>query len=278
MKRLIHRVLAFMLDLFIINLLLFAISNISFINTNKKEISYVTTTFREAQKQYNELSGKIDKILTDKYIDLGEGLDLKTNYSYYYQFLYYIPLNEELNDEQIESVRNTINNSYKEAIYEYNYYVSKYSIKVNIIGIVLSILYFGVFEWYKKGKTIGKMVMRVKTVPNNPDSKNIPLYKYLIKAVLVSGVLFTTANIIITLISHGTNEGPFGLEWYNQAYAHVYNVQYIYNTLFMLLIFIRRDERSIHDVLLGIKVILHDKKGKEIESSIFNEEVSNKTN
>ena len=170
MKRLIHRVLAFMLDLFIINLLLFAISNISFINTNKKEISYVTTTFREAQKQYNELSGKIDKILTDKYIDLGEGLDLKTNYSYYYQFLYYIPLNEELNDEQIESVRNTINNSYKEAIYEYNYYVSKYSIKVNIIGIVLSILYFGVFEWYKKGKTIGKMVMRVKTVPNNPDS------------------------------------------------------------------------------------------------------------
>jgi uncharacterized RDD family membrane protein YckC len=278
MKRLIHRVLAFMLDLFIINLLLFAISNISFINTNKKEISYVTTTFREAQKQYNELSGKIDKILTDKYIDLGEGLDLKTNYSYYYQFLYYIPLNEELNDEQIESVRNTINNSYKEAIYEYNYYVSKYSIKVNIIGIVLSILYFGVFEWYKKGKTIGKMVMRVKTVPNNPDSKNIPLYKYLIKAVLVSGVLFTTANIIITLISHGTNEGPFGLEWYNQAYVHVYNVQYIYNTLFMLLIFIRRDERSIHDVLLGIKVILHDKKGKEIESSIFNEEVSNKTN
>lgn len=278
MKRLIHRVLAFMLDLFIINLLLFAISNISFINTNKKEISYVTTTFREAQKQYNELSGKIDKILTDKYIDLGEGLDLKTNYSYYYQFLYYIPLNEELNDEQIESVRNTINNSYKEAIYEYNYYVSKYSIKVNIIGIVLSILYFGVFEWYKKGKTIGKMVMRVKTVPNNPDTKNIPLYKYLIKAVLVSGVLFTTANIIITLISHGTNEGPFGLEWYNQAYAHVYNVQYIYNTLFMLLIFIRRDERSIHDVLLGIKVILHDKKGKEIESSIFNEEVSNKTN
>jgi uncharacterized RDD family membrane protein YckC len=278
MKRLIHRVLAFMLDLFIINLLLFAISNISFINTNKKEISYVTTTFREAQKQYNELSGKIDKILTDKYIDLGEGLDLKTNYSYYYQFLYYIPLNEELNDEQIESVRNTINNSYKEAIYEYNYYVSKYSIKVNIIGIVLSILYFGVFEWYKKGKTIGKMVMRVKTVPNNPDTKNIPLYKYLIKAVLVSGVLFTTANIIITLISHGTNEGPFGLEWYNQAYVHVYNVQYIYNTLFMLLIFIRRDERSIHDVLLGIKVILHDKKGKEIESSIFNEEVSNKTN
>jgi uncharacterized RDD family membrane protein YckC len=278
MKRLIHRVLAFMLDLFIINLLLFAISNISFINTNKKEISYVTTTFREAQKQYNELSGKIDKMLTDKYIDLGEGLDLKTNYSYYYQFLYYIPLNEELNDEQIESVRNTINNSYKEAIYEYNYYVSKYSIKVNIIGIVLSILYFGVFEWYKKGKTIGKMVMRVKTVPNNPDTKNIPLYKYLIKAILVSGVLFTTANIIITLISHGTNEGPFGLEWYNQAYAHVYNVQYIYNTLFMLLIFIRRDERSIHDVLLGIKVILHDKKGKEIESSIFNEEVSNKTN
>jgi hypothetical protein len=122
------------------------------------------------------------------------------------------------------------------------------------------------------------MVMRVKTVPNNPDTKNIPLYKYLIKAILVSGVLFTTANIIITLISHGTNEGTFGLEWYNQAYAHVYNVQYIYNTLFMLLIFIRRDERSIHDVLLGIKVILHDKKGKEIESSIFNEEVSNKTN
>ena len=278
MKRLIFRILAFIFDLFLINIVLFAVSNISLINHHKDEMAMNSKAITEISRQYNELSGKLDKMLYDKYIDLSEAIEIKDQYDYFEQSIYDIPINSELSDEDINRFKSNLFEDYKEYVYSYNYEVNKTEIVINIIGVVISILYFGVFEWFKKGKTIGKMIFRLKTVDNTDAKKSIPLWKYLIKAVLISGVVFTISNIIITLISTGTNEGSFGLEWYNTFYKRIYDVQYVYNTLFMLFIFIRRDERSIHDILLNIRVLLHDKEGKEVTSRIFNEEVNNKAN
>ena len=278
MKRLIFRILAFIFDLFLINIVLFAVSNISLINHHKDEMAMNSKAINEISRQYNELSGKLDKMLYDKYIDLSEAIEIKDQYDYFEQSIYDIPINSELSDEDINRFKSNLFEDYKEYVYSYNYEVNKTEIVINIIGVVISILYFGVFEWFKKGKTIGKMIFRLKTVDNTDAKKGIPLWKYLIKALLISGVVFTISNIIITLISTGTNEGSFGLEWYNTFYKRIYDVQYVYNTLFMLFIFIRRDERSIHDILLNIRVLLHDKEGKEVTSRIFNEEVNNKAN
>ncbi len=278
MKRLIFRILAFIFDLFLINIVLFAVSNISLINHHKDEMAMNSKAINEISRQYNELSGKLDKMLYDKYIDLSEAIEIKDQYDYFEQSIYDIPINSELSDEDINRFKSNLFEDYKEYVYSYNYKVNKTEIVINIIGVVISILYFGVFEWFKKGKTIGKMIFRLKTVDNTDAKKSIPLWKYLIKALLISGVVFTISNIIITLISTGTNEGSFGLEWYNTFYKRIYDVQYVYNTLFMLFIFIRRDERSIHDILLNIRVLLHDKEGKEVTSRIFNEEVNNKAN
>lgn len=278
MKRLIFRVVAFVIDLFILNIILFAISNISFINHNKELIQDTVFDFNNVRTQYNELSPKLDNILYDNHIDMTEGLEFKSNYPYFYNEIYYIPINEELTEEQVNDVKYRVENGYKQAIYQYNYNISRYDMTINIIGVVISILYFGVLEWYMKGKTIGKKLLRLKTVDNSNNKASIPLWKYLVKAVLVSGVIFTTADIILSLLSCGTNECSRSLEWFNNSYSLVYNIQYVYNTLFMLFIFIRSDERSIHDVLLNIRVALFDKNGKEVDSRIFNENAINKAN
>ena len=278
MKRLIFRVVAFVIDLFILNIILFAISNISFINHNKELIQDTVFDFNNVRTQYNELSPKLDNILYDNHIDMTEGLEFKSNYPYFYNEIYYIPINEELTEEQVNDVKYRVENGYKQAIYQYNYNISRYDMTINIIGVVISILYFGVLEWYMKGKTIGKKLLRLKTVDNSNNKASIPLWKYLVKAVLVSGVIFTTADIILSLLSCGTNECSRSLEWFNNSYSLVYNIQYVYNTLFMLFIFIRSDERSVHDVLLNIRVALFDKNGKEVDSRIFNENAINKAN
>ena len=278
MKKLIFRVIAFVIYLFILNIILFAISNISFINHNKELIQDTVFDFNNVRTQYNELSPKLENILYDNHIDMTEGLEFKSNYPYFYNEIYYIPINEELTEEQVNDVKYRVENGYKQAIYQYNYNISRYDMTINIIGVVISILYFGVLEWYMKGKTIGKKLLRLKTVDNSNNKASIPLWKYLVKAVLVSGVIFTTADIILSLLSCGTNECSRSLEWFNNSYSLVYNIQYVYNTLFMLFIFIRSDERSVHDVLLNIRVALFDKNGKEVDSRIFNENAINKAN
>ncbi|MCR5223685.1 MAG: RDD family protein [Bacilli bacterium] len=274
MKRLLYRLFAYGIDLLIINIVLIAISNISFINTNIGELQSTTTIYTEVSKEYKGLINRIDPILYDKYIDLSEATELKGEYQFFYQDLLDMPINSELTDEQIGEIKLRINNTMNTSISAYSYDISRLTLKINIIAIIIGILYFGVFEWYMHGKTIGKMIFRLKTVDNTSLKKKIPLWKYLVKSLLVSGVIFTLANIIITLICNG-GDGSFGIYWFNSGYNLINDIQYIYNVLFLLVIFIRKDERSIHDVLLNIRVMLMDKNGKEIESTIFNEKLSN---
>ena len=274
MKRLLYRLFAYGIDLLIINIVLIAVSNISFINTNIGELQSTTNIYTEVSKEYKGLTNRIDPILYDKYIDLSEATELKGEYQFFYQDLLDMPINSELSDEQIGEIKLRINNTMNTSISAYSYDISRLTLKINIIAIIIGILYFGVFEWYMHGKTIGKMIFRLKTVDNTNPKKKIALWKYLVKSFLVSGVIFTLANIIITLICNG-GDSSFGIYWFNSGYNLINDIQYIYNVLFLLVIFIRKDERSIHDVLLNIRVMLMDKNGKEIESTIFDEKLSN---
>lgn len=269
MKKLLFRLFAYGIDLLIINIILIALSNISFINTNIGELQSTTNIYNEVSKEYKGITSRIDEILFDKYIDLTEATELKGDYQFFYQDILDIPINSELSDEQIGEVKNRINTTMQNTLYGYTYDISHLTIKINVIAIVLGILYFGLFEWYMHGKTIGKMIFRLKTVDNDNIKKKIPVWKYLIKGLLVSGVIFTFANIIITLMCNGEN-----IAWFNKGYNFINDLQYMYNVLFLLVIFIRKDERSVHDVLLNMRVMLMDKNGKEVESIIFNEKLS----
>ena len=66
--------------------------------------------------------------------------------------------------------------------------------------------------------------------------------------------------------------------WYAKACNVLYDIQYAWNIFLVLIILFRKDERSLHDVLLNIRVALYDKKNKEITKRIFNEETSDQAN
>ena len=278
MKRLVYRILAFAIDLLFLNILLIGISNISFINPNISKISEESKNFQEMSKEYNELTNRFEEIFNDNKIDLSESIEINANYRLFMDSFREIPIDEEFDSSVKDEVAKSIDISYK---YEYNLYnhnINRYNFRINIIGIIVYILYFGVLEWYLKGQTIGKKIFRLRTVDNDDIKNKIPLWKYLIKAILISEILFTIASTICAHIAIPGHEGPYNSEWYASAYSFIYNIEYIYNTLFLLVIFIRKDERSIHDVLLNMRVALFDKKNKEVKSRIFNEETNNKTN
>ncbi|MBR6072886.1 MAG: RDD family protein [Bacilli bacterium] len=278
MKKYIFRILAFIFDLLFVNLVILGLTNISFINPGIKKVQDETTLYFEVAKEYKSLSENIDNILSDNYIDLNESIALNSDYPYFKDIYKDIPVNREIDNNGKEEIKNKIKTYYDQSYATYNYNVNKSNIIINIIGVILTIGYFGVLEWYLKGKTIGKMLFRLRTIDNDKPKRKIPIWKFIVKSLMVSEVMFTIFSIICLLICHPGFDGTLNALWYAKACNLIYDVQYAWNIFLVLIILFRKDERSLHDVLLNIRVALYDKKNKEITKRIFNEEVSDQTN
>ena len=274
MKKFIFRILAYLIDILFVNLIIFGMSNVSFINPNIKKLQDETTVYLEVTKEYNELTKKIDAILDDNYIDLSESIELNSAYPYFKDIYKGISVNREISNETKNELKDKINVYYKQYSANYYYNNNKYNLIPNIIGIIIAILYFGVFEFIMNGQTIGKKLFRLKTLDNDKPKKKIPVWKYLVKSLIVGQVIFNLASLICLIVAYFTKNVLF----FGTATNIIYDVQYAFNIALVLIILFRRDERSLHDILLNIRVALFDKKNKEITKRIFNEEVSDQTN
>lgn len=141
-------------------------------------------------------------------------------------------------------------------LYNASYYeVSKYSVSYNIVIIVCIISYYGVFQKYNNGQTIGKKLMKIKVVDNNTEG-NISLVSSLIRLlpmyyIYIGGLIPLIINSILVFIV-GKNS--------------FMNVSLIVSYIFLILsivsfvfIFVRKDKRGLPDILSNSKVIYVEK-------------------
>jgi len=140
-------------------------------------------------------------------------------------------------------------------LYNENYYlVSKNGISYNIVIIVVIILYFGVFQKFNNGQTLGKKFMRIRVV-DNLTNDNLGIFKYLIRIlpiyfIYVGGILPLIINTILLFVLNSHN------------YVQISTIiSYIFlgisiSTFVMLAV--RKDGRGLHDLLTNSKVIYLD--------------------
>lgn len=114
-----------------------------------------------------------------------------------------------------------------------------------ILEIVLIILYFIVFQFYNKGQTLGKKLMKLKVV--SIKDSDLTLNQVAIRALIINSVLI---NILIlgALLFLGRN-------YYYYASSTLQVVAAIIVLVTLIMILFRKDGRGLHDVLAGTKVI-----------------------
>ena len=105
---------------------------------------------------------------------------------------------------------------------DYFYDINKYGIVYNIASCAVIILYYGLFQKYNNGQTLGKKIMKIKVVDNKSNAilvlfLNHTLYLY-------SYTLIMTIFMIITIIN-------------------------------ICFIVFRKDHRGLHDLLASTKVV-----------------------
>ena len=137
-------------------------------------------------------------------------------------------------------------NDYKDEIIELNYKVYKYRTYSSMFSATALILYFGVLPLVMNGQTLGKKIMKLRVVSNN--EKKLNFWKYLIRIVILN-------NIWLSLINVGAVYVVSGVKFYYVTYVISMLSSLIY-MLNLIMVMFRKDNRGLHDMVAGTKVIL----------------------
>ena len=134
---------------------------------------------------------------------------------------------------------------FKDEIIEVNYEVYKYRTYSSIISAGALILYFGVLQLVLDGQTLGKKIMKIKVVSNK--DKKLNFWSYLIRIVVLNNIWLSLLNIgAVYLVS--------GVKFYYVTYVigMISSLVYMLN---LIMIMFRNDNRGLHDMIAGTKVI-----------------------
>ena len=114
-----------------------------------------------------------------------------------------------------------------------------------IIEIVLIILYLVVFQFYNKGQTLGKKLMKLRVI--SADDGNITLNQMAFRALIINAILINIL-ILTTLLF-------LGRDYYYYISSGLQGIAGIIVLVTLMMILFRKDGRGLHDVIVGTKVI-----------------------
>ena len=133
------------------------------------------------------------------------------------------------------------------------YDLNKYSVSTSIINVVVMVLYFGLFQYYNKGQTIGK---------------KLKLSQVIIRMLIINSVL--TSVILICLISFASK----GLYISTSKYINMIDATLVSASIIMIMF--KNDGRGLHDLLANTKVVYVNNSSEAIKEAKVIEKSNNR--
>jgi len=153
---------------------------------------------------------------------------------------------EEFKQIQFEYLEEKINyQEYSNRIKDVTYDLDYSNVFSIIIEVTLIILYFIVFQFYNKGQTLGKKLMKLRVV--SVDDNQLSLNQMACRSLVINSILVNLL-VLASLLFLGRN----------YYYYASYTLQYITIGIELIIVFMvlfRRDGRGLHDVITKTKVI-----------------------
>lgn len=156
-------------------------------------------------------------------------------------------LENQLNDKTQECLTSEKVN-YKKCIQEMgviSYKIDKEATIKNLFNFVAIILYFIIFQYFNKGRTVGKMLVGIKIEKN--DNGALKLNDVAIRSLFINAIIFNMLAIICILFVN------------KNSYFAVVSMLSALNFLLLMVIagmvLFRKDKRGFHDIIANTKVI-----------------------
>lgn len=251
MQKFFKRLAAYVVDIFIINILATLVASISFINPQYADYTADYETYLELYSQRIEVMDDIDSAYEDQAISAEELDNLKNDYTYFGTEFDVLNDKTEVTQEDIDGLKESITNSYNDQFYDINYSLEKNMMIYNVIYIVMIIIYFGLLPIFTNGQTIGKRLLRLKVVTK--DGKDAGFVRYTVRSLILYQSVFTIIQMILV--------GTLSVDNYYTAIDFVTIARDLVYYVILFMVMVRIDGRGLHDFIAGTKVVMLDREG-----------------
>lgn len=133
----------------------------------------------------------IDTIIISAIVTIFSSIDLINPYKEEYETAY------KEYQEYTLSIDNPNELLNGEEVNDLTYDLTHFGMYTSIISLVVSFLYFSIFQYYNKGRTIGKALLNIQVVSTN--SKKLKLSQVIIRSAIINSLL-TSSAIILALL------------------------------------------------------------------------------
>lgn len=136
-----------------------------------------------------------------------------------------------------------------------SYQIAKQNGIGTILTIVLYLLYYVIFQFYNKGKTFGKQLMKIQIISKENDE--LTMNQLLFRAFIINSILVNIITLLLTIFS--------SREVYTGGVYVFMAIQYLFVIASAIMIMYRKDGCGIHDLVAHTEVIKSQVIEKELE-------------
>lgn len=259
MNKLFKRFIAYTIDMMVILIVAQSLSGIPQINKQLNDYNKYSKEYYHLWDDYvyfkDYLHSDLDKELTEEEYDswLEDCPEYKEIIDRRYE-------KKSITEDEYKELAKEADNIYNKISVDKAYKVEKNNILYFCLYIIAVIAYFVGFNKYTGGQTLGKKLTRLKIVNNSDNSKEVSIWSYIVRMLIV----YQPINYLIKIV------GVIFLDMnvYFDVTSFVSTIQSYIEILVIVVAMIRVDGRGIHDILANTRVIAYDRYGNEKKDKI----------
>ena len=253
LKPLLKRICAYAIDITIILIISSLISTIPIFNKETKEYQKVYSEYEDIYYEYTEYLEVLEKSYEDNKIDEEEYTKL-TEEDKFNELISSKYEDNKISKKEYNKIVSEINENFDKIAKDYIYILGTKSIVNSVITLVCTLLYFGILQYFLKGQTLGKKLLKLRVVSSN--DKKINIFNYLLRTLIVNEVLLNGISIIFIAFASKSV--------YTQADNVIKVIISVVEAVIIFLILTREDQRGLHDLLFNTKVISTEQIKEEV--------------
>ena len=137
---------------------------------------------------------------------------------------------------------------YVNQMVDLGYDISRQTVIVSIVTIVISLLYYVVYPCYNNGQTFGKKLMKIKIKKTNDTE--LSMNDLLIRGMINNSILVNIINVILVLF--------LSKNIFLSASSLVSSIQYIVLIISLIMIAFTKNAQGLHDKVAKTEVVVAD--------------------
>ncbi len=137
---------------------------------------------------------------------------------------------------------------YVNQMVDLSYDISRQTVIVSIVTVVISLLYYVVYPCYNNGQTLGKKLFKIKIKKIN--DKELSMNDLLIRSMINNSILVNIINITLVLF--------LSKDLYLSTSSLIGGIQYLVLFISLMMIAFTKDSQGLHDKVCKTEVVQAD--------------------